>query len=338
MGFDLHDAIIIGTQIEAALKDYAANIDKYGVRVLPEARWQTSAAAIRASNFSPDKCPKLVAADKRLHLKQYDEKTLWKFALAHYAAGLAKFAIKQHFEQLSKNAFATTGESWSVRTEAPVGYEHIMSGTIDVLIRIVSKSVSIEIPIEIKRTDADKYSGVADYAVWQTIAYMWMLDAEYGYTVTLYSGIDNAYRAWVIQRVDNGWLLHKSLSEQVLFSDDLFGQIYTDLLEWNDKGKVLDDLTTDGEKKIVEFMALPAPYQNHLGFPCVRKIKPPELYVRDGKYGKKGDIKPGTGIATEPCPLYAYCHKEALDEADISRVGDSLDIEEVDGIIRLRRK
>lgn len=341
--------------VEEALKDYAENIDKYGVQTIdekPTGVRPKSSTYMRASAFSTDKCPHLAAAEKfEIVPVKFSDEDKWKFALAHYAAMLAKVAVVKAISSDAAARWDSFGERWSAASEVPVSDNDILSGRADLIINVEVDDVIYSLPVEIKRTDADYYDGVQDYAVWQTIAYMYMLQSSVGYVLTLYSGKKNSYKAWPVVKTTHGWYVYDGMTPTKKFYSDVeFDWL---LSEGGQRGREAHDFvelkkrmvargSTEDELSAMtdQFLSKPGPFSNPVGKPCAASYSLPEEYKRSGPWGSVGDLKPSTGVATGLCPLYAFCYRKTLLEKGYNpyNLPDSLPVEDENGTIVLKAR
>src|SRR5258706_5142306 len=216
-----------------------------------------------------------------------------------------------------------------------------LSGTIDATIRHIDRLSGIRtiIPIEIKRTDSDKFKKDVPGISWgnwlQTIAEMVLLSeekdnygyCEYGFTYCIYSPESNpTHKVWLTRydKEHEGWHLDKATlkldagkdwatewetesnySDKIVLSVETFKAIVAEYQEWMDVMKASPSYATRTDK----------PYETMFqSWHCGRTVIP-DYYRSTSKYGNIGDLKDGTGIITPSCPLFAYCYRRELEKA-----------------------
>lgn len=315
-------------QVGASLRHYADHFDKVGVQAITEDLFRKDRQApVRASMFA--KCPKLASAVARdLVKEEFDDRTKYVFLLAHYAAMMAKVAIRNYMV----SPVPGRRWHWKVETEASVTYQSKISGTIDVLLSSKGLPADCRIPVEIKKTSKLRASHV-----WQTICYMKALQSDAGIVLTLFPGQSSDFCAWTVYRVEDGYQVYlgvnpvpvgEGVSAITFFSDVEFDAMLEQHIAW-------DLLTND------EILEAPGPYheeQDMFAEPCARSYEPPDVYKRSGKWGQVGDNKPGSGIVFGLCPLYGKCHLTHLTAAGFpeSVTPHVLGVKLVDGIPRVK--
>lgn len=206
-----------------------------------------------------------------------------------------------------------------------------LSGTIDCLLKLDVNGDRYTFPVEVKRTDNDKYKGKGvsglSYHQWlQTIGEMVLLSPEegnygytpYGYTFTIYSpDSDPSYRVWlttwdeghqgwhlynIASTGDSEWPTETSYSKNIFLSLEQFKEIvnqYQYYINFSDE----ENVYSTGK-----------PYELFESWHCGKVIKP-DYYKSNTKYGNIGDTKDGTGIIIPKCPLFKYCYANELFEA-----------------------
>lgn len=310
----------IAKQIEESLYLYSANIGIIGVGTVPETPKQGGAPrAIRPSNFSSDGCGKLIAAEKLgIVTREFDAKTLWKFNIALYAAMSAKFAMSYYMHDMF------LGSEWNLDNETD------MRGTADVV--LVDPDTWTRIPVEIKRTDADNSAGIYASQVWQTICYMEMLDTNYGIVLTLYNGMRNSYRAWTVTREADRWSVWTADMVRVdgssvlpFFTREEYNRIRDEYILWDNKKNEVYGEDEGMNVRTAEFLSTPGPH-SPFSKPCCTSMVPADYYKRKSAGGNKGELKKGTGIVSGLCPLYAHCHKDALQAKGIHSIGPAIEV------------
>jgi hypothetical protein len=183
----------------------------------------------------------------------------------------------------------------TVETEKRILREDLdMAGTID----MVLTAQDMQMPIEVKRTDADnswQLQGISRNQVLQCIGEMILLGdkCEIGFVFTRYL---ESLKVWSVLWDEGGqcW----SLKDKNRSVYDIPVQEYQALFSTYRKYRDAEDITT-----------MPPPYKFLADWRCCKVIKP-EFYAATGKY--HGSMKPGTGIIEVNCPLFSHCFKDKI--------------------------
>jgi hypothetical protein len=326
--------------LRSTVLDFVVDMDRIGVQVLPEPPFEDTPALARASSVS--RCPKLAAAERHGFVQtNFTDQDLYRFGLAKYAAAMAKFAIKRGVDIMGARQAQDHEQPWESEPEAPIGsVERGITGTVDTLLHVTIDGERIPLPVEIKRTNAKH--GLKAYAVWQTIIYMWLLDAPYGYTLTLYDGWKADYKVWTVAPVEGGWRLHDGLMP-AKFADDSDIPTDEDGMNYFSRVALLKKLAAyrwwsrkyakaaDGAESVHD---KPVKGMSPVASPC-GEYKPPRYRQRNDRWGKKGDRMPDTGTLEVHCPLYGYCYRKLLVANNLPvnlKAGQVLEVEGLNGV------
>lgn len=292
----MHTSVFeFGYWLQTVLDDYIIHLNEGGEPVKLNSRsgnWD-SQDKVRASSLAA--CPKFHAAERLgLVKKEFAPNMYYRFELAVRAAELYAESVSWGIEQ---EGYVFT-EKRMIKAEQPV------AGTMDILL----KRGKFLIPIEIKYTSADKYDGYSDYQVWQLIAYMELVGANFAYLVTLYDWQSKmgTHKVWTVGKTEHGWAVFDTEEGRLTGQNDTFTRDeYQRMIEAHQSSYRL------AKEKGLD--AIPVPFETPVGeFRC-GNTKLPEYY--QGKYTnpytketfKEGDLKPKTGIFTPTCPLFSSC-------------------------------
>lgn len=292
------------------IDDYIDFLHEGGARleVKQSGDWET--LKMRAS--STDACPKFCGAEKRGEVKKvFGNQKKWQFELANRAADVVKEAVlwaasEENYRRRDPNSLV-----WDAYTEYRMDPDDKdYAGTPDALLigrRNRHEASRICIPVEIKRTDTDKYEGVTPSQVWQLITYMKLFEAEGGMLVTIYNWASQSgtHKVWPVLAVEGGWqVFNADTAEPIEFEGDEWpaDSFFT---EEDFIGRVIKHEHHYADRN------LPAPYE-HPNWRC-GWIKSTEFYARNythpstGQKFKAGDVKPNSGTILPTCPLFDLC-------------------------------
>lgn len=169
----------------------------------------------------------------------------------------------------------------------------------------------LHIPCEIKRTDS--YYGITAYQVWQTIGYLKVLNAPFGFVCTLY---EDKHRCWPVVRTDGGWYIMDTdgqparLGDKTIPTRDLFdmSNFFSDAAY---QARIIDRMNSYRALQKGGLSAVKAGLEDPYNFQC-GTFTAPFVYKRAYKGTAKGETKEGTGLIENPCPLFAWCWKQDL--------------------------
>lgn len=352
----LKQALILKDWLGDTFKAYGSYLQEGGDRYPYEGKksgdWD-SGSRLRVSKLGST-CPKLNAAYSTTQIEQ-PKKPFGTWMKMENGTRWAEVVYEAIAWGASTNSILTFKSE-----QRTIDHWSGLSGTIDGVLKLESGVDRVYAPVEVKRTDNDKFKGAGvrglSYHQWlQTIGEMVLLSPnkddygyiKYGYTFTIYSPeSDPPFRVWLTKwdEEKQGWYLYNTRisgegsawtngdwpvdsnhSKNIFLSLEQFRSIVANYQDW--LYKVKDDAFMYGR-----------PYETMFdSWHCGKVIKP-DYYKSNTKYGNIGDLKDGTGVITPKCPLFEYCYKYDIAQAGYTdSLPDTFKIEEsIDNTLRLK--
>lgn len=327
---NFNDSIRIANWLEDNYSKYLSYLSEGGTPAVYKGDrsgdWETD--NIRVSKVAKN-CPRYDAMESlgNIDKREYTPQELAKFDDAtRIAQGVYEsiaWACQSTKTITMETEYRVEGNHWSG-----------LVGTTDVVLHTNTQNI----PIEVKRTDADKWwstspRGITYDQFLQIVGEMVLLsyekyeDSRYGFLFTRYgSDSDPLLKVWTIKNNSQGWELFykEELCRSYDESDwptDSDGYIYLSYIQYEE---LVDKY--DMYRNMEDPMEGEAPYEIFTNWRCCKVVKA-DYYALEGKY--KGAKKPKTGIAIPRCPLFTSCFSGQIEKAGYDNIipEESYDLE-----------